>query len=205
MSRLMILVIAAVAASPCWTTNGVAQETSRTEPAYGGYLFPSLNTEDYRWTLNHICVPTEIPVVHNAKNRDFVQAIVGFLRMRWELGTQAATKGDRKRADFFRGYIAHTIIDLYWPDRVHRDQDGGITSFRPCTDFGGGRGIISLEQNPPEDVRARMSQRSKGTEVLTAVMKLYVGGRPFDEAESTIRAGLLRLAPDQEGAPLVRP
>lgn len=169
-----------------------------TGTSFANDLFDTLNTPQTSWSMNHICTIDELVLDKGFTNKDFVDAILQFAKVRWNRSRDALKNNDKDNADFLLGYLSHTIIDLHWPGRIIRNQEGLIVGFKKCSDFGGGQALLQQESNPSPEVQNDSAFRQTAKEAVTYLFEKYKSGSQFEEVEERLRNGILRLAPGYE-------
>lgn len=161
-------------------------------------LFKRLSAPKTTWSMSHICVIDEVAADKKFTNQDFVDAIVLFSKTRWDDSRKALKNNDKETAAFQVELLSHTIIDLHWPDRVRRNQDGMIVGFRKCSEFGGGKEILRQESAPSKAIQNDTAFKKRAMDAAAEVLKKYKDERPFAEVAKFLKAGPLRLAPGYE-------
>jgi hypothetical protein len=168
-------------------------------------LFKMLSAPKTTWSMSHICVIDEVTVNKKFTNQDFVDAILLFSKTRWDDSRKALKNNDKETAAFQVELLSHTIIDLHWPDRVRRNQDGMIVGFRKCSEFGGGKEIVRQESAPSKGIQNDTAFKKRAMDAVAEVLKKYKDERPFAEVAKFLKAGPLRLAPGYENKLLGNP
>ena len=161
-------------------------------------LFAYLNTKDRAWTMNHLCVLDEVMAAGRYTNRDFADAILEFVKFRWDA---ASSQADQKF--FYLGYITHTLTDLNWPGRIERNEAGQIVRFKTCAELGGPGGIKSAEDRAPAGGTPTGWQNA-AVDLAANVLRLNKEKRPFEEVAALLRNGVLMIQPGREAQPLGR-
>jgi hypothetical protein len=186
--RHLLLLLGFVAIVPI---DAISQEMS---PALKqAPLFESLHTENRQWTMNHICVLDDIKASRHYTNRDFADAILEFIKFRWDSALSQSEK-----TFFLLGYTTHTLIDLHWPGRIERSANGQIVRFKTCAELGGPTGIQNEESNPSSSVREDAAWKQKAHEAVVKLLRTYKEGRPFSEISEYLRGGALMIEPGRE-------
>lgn len=179
-------------------TAGV-DHASRTTMLARPPLVSVLNTPEHRWVFQHICVPIRHLPADGYTPGDFVEAYLAFYRARWEASMAAKRNGDLDASIKYFAPLLHSVIDLYWPNRVVRDSQGAILRFRDCDELGNLKGILRAE-------RSMFGPSVKDLEPAGAYGGPIIGkwrdNRPFEEVEEILRSGPMKLAEPSVGVPL---
>jgi hypothetical protein len=162
----------------------------------------ALNTPEYQWVFNHICVPVKVLGTSSFTNGDFVDAYYVVSELRWKAALAAQARGETDASMKSLALILHGITDAYWPNRVRRDNSGAIVGFRDCDDLGNLKGALREERAGPGP---QGESREKAILVQAEVIRRWKENRPFEEVAPILRAGPMRLSEDrttvQIGAP----
>ncbi len=151
-----------------------------------------LNTPTLQWVFNHICIPNQYLQGHGFTHVDFADAYLIVSRLRWEKALEALARGDENESMQHLAPFLHGIIDAYWPGRVERDAEGAITQFRDCDELGNLQGMLKEEKNG----RGRTATvRGEITQLMSQVIRRWKEQKSFDEVNSLLRNGPMKISP----------
>jgi hypothetical protein len=162
-------------------------------------LFTLLNTPEHQWVFNHICFPLRVIGQSGYTNGDFVAAYFEVTKLRWEVSQEALRRGDENASMRPLALILHGVIDLYWPNRVERNQSGAITRFRDCDDLGNLPGVLREEKGNAGWSR---ELKERTTNYEAQVIRSWKERRSFEEVASILRSGPMRFSEEHASIPL---
>ena len=164
-------------------------------------LVALLNTPEHQWVFNHICVPLRVIGPSGYTNGEYVAAYFEVTKLRWEVSQEALRSGDENASMRPLALILHGVIDLYWPNRVERNQSGAITRFRDCDDLGNLQGLLREEKG---DAGWSRELKERTTNYQAQVIRSWKERRPFEEVASILRSGPMRFSEEHAPIPLER-
>lgn len=154
-------------------------------------LVTMLNTPENQWVFNHICVPLRLFGQSRYTNGDFVDAYFAVTKIRWEVSQEALQRGDENASMRLLALILHGVIDLYWPNRLERNQSGAITRFRDCGDVGNLQGVLREEKG---DANWTKELKERATNYMTQIIRSWKEKRSFEEVETILRSGPMNFS-----------
>lgn len=161
----------------------------------------SLNRPQTQWVFNHICVPEKLLEGNSFTRGEFADAYLIVSQMRWEAALEALSKDEEKESMKSLALILHGIVDAFWPGRVERDQEGGITKFRDCEELGNLQGMLREERSGSGPTGAVKEQT---TQLMSEVIRKWKERKPFAEVRPLLSGGPMKVSASAASQPLTR-